>query len=325
MRRITKSGSLGYWLLYALAWPLSVLRLILLARKTKANVIHSNSLHSWYGWAVAFVLRRPHLWHAREITFQSSAALRLERFLTSHFADEVICVSSAVAAQFPTSPCVVIYDQPDPAFTPLAAGTFRERCGLRDDALILGAAGRIDTWKGFDVLLDAYELLRLRRPEVQLLIAGAIVQGKEEFARALQTRADALEGVRWLGHRDDMAAMFADLDLFVLPSVEPEPFGMVLSEALACGVPVVATNHGGPPEMLRGLDAATAALVPPRDTVALCDALDRLLGPGPSSTAQRRARTAHSIASGETLSELVDRVSHSTPAERSRQRRASRR
>src|SRR3954454_22621776 len=67
MRRLTGSGDLRYWIGYVLAWPVTVVRLAALARRLRADVIHSNSLHSLYGWAVSLIIRRPHVWHAREI------------------------------------------------------------------------------------------------------------------------------------------------------------------------------------------------------------------------------------------------------------------
>ncbi|HLI23735.1 MAG TPA: glycosyltransferase, partial [Acidimicrobiales bacterium] len=64
MRRITTSGTWRWWVAYALEWPLAVARLAALGRRAGVDVVHSNSLHSWYGWAAALLLRRPHVWHA---------------------------------------------------------------------------------------------------------------------------------------------------------------------------------------------------------------------------------------------------------------------
>src|SRR4051812_21159254 len=97
MRRLTGSGGALYWLTYALLWPVTVVRLALLARRVRADVIHTNSLHSLYGWAMAAPLRPRHVWPAREIVVQSAAPLRLERFLARHFATVVVAISKAVA------------------------------------------------------------------------------------------------------------------------------------------------------------------------------------------------------------------------------------
>jgi glycosyltransferase involved in cell wall biosynthesis len=291
MRRITTSGSWRYWLAYLAAWPVAVIRLGRLARRVDAGIVHSNSLHSWYGWAAAALAGRPHVWHAREIVVQSPAALRLERWLTRHFALRVIAVSEAVAAQLAGATVVVVYDESDAGqFHPGRAGHFRAGAGIPDEAPLVGAAGRIDTWKGLEVLLASVAAMQAARPGLEVVIAGGVVQGKEDFARRLADEAQARPGVHWLGPRDDMPELIADLDVLVLASTEPEPFGLAVVEALASGVPVVATAAGGPLEILGGEPGSRGRLIPPGDPAALARATVALLPPGPSGTTARRAR-----------------------------------
>ncbi len=300
MDRLTTSGSPVRWLRYALGWPRSVLALSILARRTEADVVHSNSLHCWYGWAAALVAGRPHVWHAREIVFQSSLALRLERFLARRFAQRVIAISDAVAAQLDQANVVVVTDEADPAiFNPGRAGTFRREAGISDEVPLVGSVARLDTWKGFDTLLDAFPIIRGHRPEAELVIAGPAVPGKEGYAASLESAARSMRGVHWLGPRSDVAEIMADCDVFVQVSSEPEPFGLVIVEALACGTPVVAGDAGGPAEILAGTardnnDAfrPPGALVPPREPGRLAAATVGLLPPGPSSTERRRSRKA---------------------------------
>lgn len=306
MRRITTTEGLGYWLAYAAGWPVAVARLTLLARRVGAGMIHSNSLHSWYGWAAARLLRLPHAWHAREIVVQSRAALRLERFLTRHFATKVMAVSGPVAGQLGGSPVEVVHDElsADDGFTPDNAGRFRARLGIPDDAVLIGAAGRLDTWKGYEVLLEAVPAIRDARPEVVVVVAGGAVPGKEAYADRLSQTAAATEGVRWLGPRSDVPDLLADLDLLVLPSTEPEPYASIAVEALASGVPVVATDHGGSPEMLGQFGPAAGALVPPGDAPALARAVVHALPEGPSSADRRRQRPAMREPAGRLLAEF---------------------
>ncbi|MGH9105446.1 MAG: glycosyltransferase [Acidimicrobiales bacterium] len=294
MRRLTGSGGLGYWLAYAALWPVSVLRILWLARRVRPGVVHSNSLHCWYGWAVAWLSGRPHLWHGREVVVQSKWALGVERRLTRRFAWRLVAVSETVAAQFRSPNVVVVHDglRPEDGFSPQRAGGLRPRAGIADDAVLVGAAGRLDTWKGFDVLLGAFPDVRRLRPDAELAIAGAVVGGKEAYAENLLAIARRSEGVHWLGAREDMAEFMADLDLFVMPSTEPEPFGLVAVEALASGVPVVVTDHGGAPEMLRDAPAAAGKLCPPGDRATLARAIVAMLPPGPSSREKRRGREA---------------------------------
>lgn len=284
MKRISTSHDGAAWASYALGWPGSVLRLWRLTRHVEADVVLSNSLHSWYGWAVARLARRPHIWHAREIVTQSRTALRTERFLARWFARRVIAASEAVAAQLGPANVVIIHEEAGPdEFNPGRAGRARHRYGLADRSPAIGYVGRIDTWKGLDVLLDAVPQLVGRCPDAQVVVAGAVVAGKEAYAAALAQRATAV-GVHWLGPLGgpDAGDLIADLDCLVLASTTPEPWGLVLVEALACGVPVVATDAGGPLEILAGLPHA-GRLVPPSDPAALATAIADLLPPATSA------------------------------------------
>jgi glycosyltransferase involved in cell wall biosynthesis len=290
LERITTSGSASRWVRYLLRWPVSVLRLALLARRLRVDVVHSNALHSLYGWAVAAVVRRPHVWHAREIVVQSSAALRLERALARRFATVVIAISEAVADQLDPGNVVEVTDEPDPGeFAPSRAGRFRAALGIDDAAPLVGAATRIDTWKGVDVLLDAVPRLRDEVPGVEVVVAGGPVVGKEAYCSALERRAGDL-GVRWLGPRGDVPDMLADLDVYVQASTSPEPFGLGIVEALASGCPVVATAAGGPVEILGVADPAAGRLVPLHDAAALADAVASLIAGEPTGAEHRRSR-----------------------------------
>jgi glycosyltransferase involved in cell wall biosynthesis len=292
MDRVTASGSTWRWLKYAAGWPVTVARLARLARRLDVDVVHSNSLHCWHGWAVAQLVGRPHVWHAREIVFQSQVALRLERWLARHLADVVIAASGAVARQLDAGNVTVVTDEADPrVFNPSRAGHFRQEIGVDDTAPLVGSVARLDTWKGFDVLLDAFQRLDQSGHTLDLVVAGGHVAGKEDYAQRLRDRAESIRAVHWLGPRHDVPNLMADLDVFVQVSIEPEPFGLVLVEALAAGVPVVAGAAGGPMEILGQAESPAGRLVPPGEPGALAEAVLALLPPGGSSTASRRART----------------------------------
>jgi hypothetical protein len=144
MRRLTRSGGAGYWLSYAAAWPISVLRIWALARRLRPDVVHSNSAHCWYAWPAALLVGAPHIWHAREIVVQSRIALRVEQELTKHFAWRIVAVSSAVARQFKGANVVVANDPvgPGDGFSPARAGNFRSRVHIPDQVVLVGGPSR---------------------------------------------------------------------------------------------------------------------------------------------------------------------------------------
>ena len=290
MRRISTSYGAGEWAGYVAGWPVAVGRIARLVRRLDADVVHTNSLHSLYGWAAAAATRRPHVWHAREIVVQSEAALKLERVLARRFADRVVCMSQAIADQLDPANVEVVRETVDPSeFRPDLAGRFRARTGIPDDAPLAGAVGRLDTWKGFDVLLDAFDAAKARRADLHLVVAGGEVRGKEQLAVGLAARAERMPDVHWLGPRADVAELYADLDVFVLPSTEPEPYGIVVVEALASGTPVVVTNSGGAPEIVDHAAPRSGTRVPPGDATALADALVEVT-PAATSATGRAAR-----------------------------------
>lgn len=143
------------------------------------------------------------------------------------------------------------------------------------------AVGRLVEKKGFDVLLAALALVTPGRHRIELTIAG-----DGPLRAALEARARTLPAhvtVHFAGWRHDVAALYAQSDLFVLPSRD-EPFGIVVLEAMAAGVPIIATRTQGPLEIL---DAESAVLVDIDDVQALTAALNACLND--PDDAQRRA------------------------------------
>jgi glycosyltransferase involved in cell wall biosynthesis len=158
---------------------------------------------------------------------------------------------------------------------------------------VLLEVGRLCDVKGQRELIAA--LPRLARDDVTVLIAGEDIEEGGVYRAVLERAAretGVSERVRFLGRRDDVPALLAATDALVLPSwIEGLP--LVVLEAMAAGVPVVATSVGGTPEAV--VDGETGLLVPPRDVGALAGALDALLeDPGRArrfgEAGRRRAR-----------------------------------
>jgi glycosyltransferase involved in cell wall biosynthesis len=318
MRRISTSYGASDWATYVAGWPVAVSRIARLIRRLDADVVQTNSLHSLYGWAAAAATRRPHVWHAREIVVQSDAALKLERYLARRFADRVVCMSQAIADQLDPANVEVVRETVDPSeFRADLAGRFRARTGIPDDAPLAGTVGRLDTWKGFDVLFDAFDAAKARRADLHLVVAGGEVRGKEQLAVGLAARAERTPDVHWLGPRADVAELYADLDVFVLPSTEPEPYGIVVVEALASGTPVVVTDAGGAPEIVDHAPPGSGTRVPPGDATALADALVDVT-PATTSAAGRAARRSLQPASEmDRFAEIFRQVADARPRHQS--------
>lgn len=151
--------------------------------------------------------------------------------------------------------------------TPEERQAQRRRLDLPAEAPIAIFAGRLERQKCVDHLMAVWPAVRAKIPNALLLIAGT---GSQE--KALQSLAG--EGIHFLGSVKDTVAYLQSADLFVLPSAA-EGLSNALLEALACGLPAVATRVGGNPEVV--IPDKTGLLVPPGDLPALQEALLSLL------------------------------------------------
>jgi glycosyltransferase involved in cell wall biosynthesis len=158
-------------------------------------------------------------------------------------------------------------------------GTVRGQIGADGNTPLVTMVGVFMPWKGQEVFIRAAALIRAQMPSARFLLVGdAPFERHRTYAeglRRLVAELDLSGAVSFLGFRDDGAAIMAASDVVVHASVEPEPFGIVLLEAMATGRALVTTALGGAGEVV--LPGESALVVPPGDAVALSDACVRLL------------------------------------------------
>ncbi|RKZ11331.1 hypothetical protein DRQ50_13820 [bacterium] len=169
---------------------------------------------------------------------------------------------------------------------------------------MIGVVGRLCPSKGLDVLLRAVAILLPDHPDLRLLLVGDAPPGSsygDELVRL--AGAEGLAGaVTFCGYVPGADRGMADLDILVVSSAA-EPFGLVSLEAMAHGVPVVATTGGGSPELVR--HGREGFLVTPGDPAALAASLDRLLQDPELRTAMGR-RGRYRVRSRFTLPDMLD-------------------
>lgn len=137
--------------------------------------------------------------------------------------------------------------------------------------------GRINRWKGQHVLIDAIGLLRRRGLDVPVVLAGDAFAGDEDLVEQLVVRAHhqgVSDLVSMVGFVDDVDALYRGASIFVSPTTAPEPFGLALLDAMAAGLVPIATDGGGPRDIVR--HGATGLLIPMGDPTALAEAIDEL-------------------------------------------------
>jgi glycosyltransferase involved in cell wall biosynthesis len=152
---------------------------------------------------------------------------------------------------------------------------------------VVGFVGRLVPRKGALELVKAAPAIRAARREVRVVIVGDDPYEDEESSYAAAVRASSK--VDHVGRVAEAAGILGHLDVLVLPSRQ-EPFGTVVAEAMAAGVPVVATRVDGLPELV--VDGVTGALVEPGDTAALAVAVLQVLERRDEMGAAARERAA---------------------------------
>ncbi len=179
----------------------------------------------------------------------------------------------AAALRPPAQKCEVVPNGVDLSiFRPGRDESVRTQLGLLPGTQVVGAIGNIRKPKAYDVLLRAARLAVDRIPHLHFVIAGEGSGPLQEKLLALRQELGLEHKVSFLGLRPDVATVLRNLDVFALSS-RTEGFSIACIEAMACGIPVVATRSGGPQQIL---DESCGVLVPTDDPAALAAGICRL-------------------------------------------------
>jgi glycosyltransferase involved in cell wall biosynthesis len=287
-------------------------RLALRLRALAPDLVHTNSLKAGvYGSLAAKTAGVPVVWHVRDRIAEDyipAPAVRLIRLLIRRFADGVIANSpatlqtlppdvrgelswvipasvqapphmrggprpadptdppgatdptDATGATDPTSPTIRTGDSPGPGSSPI---TF-------------GMLGRIAPWKGQDLFLKAFAAAFPDGPE-RAVIVGSPMFGEESYERELRdlpAKLGIAGRVEFRGFREDVWPELAAMDVLVHASIIPEPFGTVVLEGMAAGLPVIAPDEGGPVTVIA--DGQTGHLFKSRDSDSLAASMRAL-------------------------------------------------
>lgn len=153
------------------------------------------------------------------------------------------------------------------------ADALRRQMGWHADDMIIGSLGNIRPAKAYDVLLRAAALLKDRTPRFRFVIAGQGKGGLYEDLLKLKAELGLDDTVHFLGFNDNPAEFLSNLDLFLLSS-SSEGFSIATIQAMAAGLPVIATRSGGPEEIIT--HAETGWLVPVGNPEAITQAIETL-------------------------------------------------
>lgn len=258
----------------------AIARITRLVRRSDADVIHSNSLITHLDCAVVGrITRTRSVLELHELIAPGIGRLFLG--LAVLLSGKAIAISSAVRDQLPrwarkhvlVIPQSVDIDRFDGTGAP---GEWRSRLSGTPDAPLVAAVGRIDPEKGLHTLVRAVAILRESGIDLQLALVGSPSKDSGAYLAELQELGDRLLGdaMRIVPQVSDVPAVLKSVDVLACPSIA-EPFGLILLEAQASRVPVVASAAGGPPEFIT--HGETGMLFAPEDVPGLADALAQLV------------------------------------------------
>lgn len=278
-------------------------RLYRALRQEQPDILHT---HRWAtlgeGIAAAHLAGVPSVVHGEHGTLEVRRRNRhIQRWLWRR-CDRVLSVSSRLAERmsreigFPLEHIETIRNGVDLDRFGASDGRLGRRLlSLDDDCVTIGTVGRLVPVKDHAMLLHAFAVLRQRGHEFRAAIVGDGVQRAdlERLAANLGLRGV----VRFAGHLEDVPTALGAFDIFALPS-KSEGLSNTIQEAMATGLPVVATRVGGADELVT--HGTTGVLVPPGDPVAFASALEQLLNDAGrrasmGAAGQRIARTKFSL------------------------------
>lgn len=286
----------------------------------RIGLVHTHFIVTLEGALAAARLGLPHVWHSRGFFgggFPPCWFDDVDFFFSvvDLLADAIVCVSRGVEEQAATvcrlAPRHVIYDGFDiDAFLARPVEdreTLLARYRIPEGSRVVASVGGIQRRKGQLDLVEAAAQLVSEFPDLVVALAGEA--GDAEYLAAVEARTaepGLRDHVRLIGFEPNVPNLFSISEAFVHPS-HSEGFGLAILEAMAAGLPVVATRCGGPEEIVE--DGVSGLLVPVRSPRELADALRRLLrdreaARGLGRTAAQRARAFSLEETGRRTGEL---------------------
>ncbi|MBA2451787.1 MAG: glycosyltransferase family 4 protein [Chloroflexia bacterium] len=252
------------------AFALGVWTLARVIRRERVTLVHSNTVAVICGAFAALVTRRPHLWHVHEFLGDEPIIFRVPlRLLLRFIPGAVVANSRATARAIGSRKTRVIHN-----------AVFTTMTGSRNQSNppTVGIVGRLSPRKGISEALHAAALLRSSGLDFRLVLHGGppssqprLGAGYEELAASLGIDSFTC----FAGECEDPSAAYEDIDILLVPSQRPEPFGLAIIEGMAAGCAVVVIHNGGGSDEL--LDDSVTGLYCGRDPASIASALQRLL------------------------------------------------
>jgi glycosyltransferase involved in cell wall biosynthesis len=240
----------------------SIKSLYKLHQLEKFDLVYSNTLAVLLGFFFARKYKIKHLWHVHEIIESPKIFSSIFKHFLQHKTNSLLIHNSIATQNFwniKNQKNVVIWNGVESNLESISKDEiYNIRTSFfnvnKTNDLVIGLVGRISRWKGHLLLLNSFMELQNKTNNLKLVFIGSTPPGQEFFQEEIEQKIKELElqnKVTLIPFQENINKFQQSIDIIVVPSTEPEPFGLVAIEAMFAKKPVVAANHGGLTEIVK--------------------------------------------------------------------------
>lgn len=254
------------------------------------QLVYSHTLAALIGIIFASKNKVKHLWHVQEIIAKPKLFNWVFKRILSIKSNHKIAYDSHETMRFWIEGSAVLTQKSEAVWNGIDVDqkvnySQEQINAVRTDffkvspnELVIALVGRINSWKGQPLLLDAFHLLTQKHDNIKLVFIGSAPPNQENFEITLNEKIKEYQlqnKALIIPFQEEIGKFWDSIDIAVVPSTEPEPFGMVVIEAMLSEKPVVASNHGGPTEIV--LPNETGFLFEPNSKESLAENIEKLI------------------------------------------------
>lgn len=276
--------------IFKIIWDvfISIYYIVKNTKNIKIDLVQSNSTSVFIGAFYSFYFRKKHIWHVHEIVEKPRIIANLYPKIVNFFSDKIIFNSQTSYNHYLKiqpkikKKSVIIYNGQSrniPITDFLEISKVKKNIfKAKPNDVIIGLIGRIYERKGQLLLLESFKNLLFNYDDIHLVFVGCTPIGHEYFAEKLN---DTIKNynlnhkVTIIDFQQNIWKIYDSIDISVVPSIEPETFGLVASESMLSNKPVIASNIGGVVEVIE--DNVTGYLFENNNSIDLKDKLELLI------------------------------------------------
>ena len=261
-----------------------------LNKEYKFDLVYTHTLAALVGILFAKKRKIKHLWHVQEIIAKPKILNFLFKKILSLDCNHKVAYDSIATMNFWIENNQKLAKKSEAVwngvetkniktFTDVELQEVRENFFFSSkEEIVISLVGRINSWKGQQLLLKSFNQLVKKYNSIKLVYLGSAPPNQENFEIELKNQIlefGLVNKVVVIPFQKEIEKFWNSIDIAVVPSTEPEPFGMVVIEAMLAKKPVIASNHGGPTEII--IQNETGLLFEPNNHNSLSEALEKLI------------------------------------------------